>query len=223
MQASSFAKTRRKASFVHRNLPVVAVAAFLSMINGCATGSGSSQFSPDQQPVEEIAGPDYQIAPGDMLSVFVWRNEDLSVGVPVRPDGKVSLPLVEDLDASGKTSSELAREIEQRLTDYIRNPTVTVIVAEFGQGYSQQVRVVGAVTTPQAVPYKKGMTLLDAMITAGPLQEYAAGSRASVVRVVDGKKQILPVNLDNLLRDGEIAENVEMRPGDIVIVPESWF
>jgi polysaccharide export outer membrane protein len=165
----------------------------------------------------------YLIGPGDTLKVFVWSHEDLSVVVPVRPDGRISTPLVEDMQASGKTSTQLARDIEGVLQQYVRTPTVSVIVEQFVGAFSESVRVVGQAAKPQALPYRDGMTLLDAMIAVGGLAEYAAGNRAKVIRKVNGKQTELKVRLDDLLNDGDVRQNMPLQPGDIVIIPESRF
>jgi len=171
------------------------------------------------------AGTDvnYLIGPGDTINVFVWGNPDLSTTVPVRPDGKITTPLVEDVQASGKTSTQLAHEMEKRLTRYIKSPVVTVMVTKFLGRYSDQVRVLGQVKQPKAVPYRAGMTLLDLMIDVGGLTDFAAGNSAKLVRMVNGKQQEYSLRVDDLIRDGEISANVKILPGDIVIIPESWF
>jgi polysaccharide export outer membrane protein len=167
---------------------------------------------------------DYTLGPGDVIDVFVWRNEDLTVqGVPVRPDGKISTPLVEDMTASGQTPKELARNIERQLAKYIKDPFVTVTVREFRGRLTDQIRVVGEAAEPQSLPYSENITLLDVMIVVGGLTEFAAGDRASVVRVVNGKQINIPVKLNSLLKDGDINANIAMYPGDILIIPESWF
>ncbi|HHQ41834.1 MAG TPA: sugar ABC transporter substrate-binding protein [Chromatiales bacterium] len=168
-------------------------------------------------------GPNYIIGPGDTVNVFVWRNPELSATVPVRPDGKITTPLVEDLQASGKTPTQLARDMEQALSKYIKNPIVTVIVTGFVGRYSEQVRVVGEAAKPQALPYKEGMTLLDVMIAVGGLTEYAAGNRARLVRMVDGKQQVYTVRLEDLVRRGDVSANVRILPGDVLIIPEAFF
>ncbi len=172
---------------------------------------------------EGEGAPYYLIGPGDSLSIFVWRNPDLSMSVPVRPDGRITMPLVEDLQASGKTPSQLARDIERVLAKYVKDPLVTVIVTGFVGPYSQQVRVVGEATQPQALPYREHMTVLDVMIAVGGLTEFAAGNRARLIRVVDGKQQVIRLRLDDLLKDGDITANVPLLPGDTLIIPESWF
>jgi polysaccharide export outer membrane protein len=168
-------------------------------------------------------GPDYIIGPGDTIQVFVWRNPELSVSVPVRPDGKVSTPLIEDMVAVGKTPSELARDMETKLAEYIRSPQVNVIVTNPQSAFSK-ITVVGQVTNPGAVPYREGMTALDVVLAVGGLAEFAAGNRAKLVRKdAKGKTVEKRVRLEDLLKKGKLKENVEMMPGDVLIVPESFF
>jgi len=175
------------------------------------------------EPLSGQAVPYYLIGPGDNLNIFVWRNPDLSTSVPVRPDGRVSIPLVEDLVVSGKTSTKLAREIEKELSVFVKDPLVTVIVTGFLGPFSQQVRIIGEASTPQALPYRENMTVLDVMISVGGLTEFAAGNRANIIRQVDGRQKEIDVRLEDLIRDGDITANVTIRPGDILIIPESWF
>jgi polysaccharide export outer membrane protein len=167
--------------------------------------------------------PDYIIGPGDSVNIFVWRNPELTSTVPVRPDGKVTTPLVEDVPAAGKTATQLARDMEKALGTYVKNPVVTVIVTSFSGPYSQQIRVVGQATKPQALPYRDRMSLLDVMIAVGGVNQYAAGNKATIVRMVKGKRQQFQVHIDDLLNDGDMTANVDMLPGDILIVPEAWF
>jgi polysaccharide export outer membrane protein len=165
----------------------------------------------------------YIIGPGDQLEIFVWHNPELSVKVPVRPDGRMSIPLVEDIDCSGKTPTQLARVIEQRLKTFVNDPVVTVIVNDFSGPYAAQVRVVGEASKPHAISYRQDMTILDAMIAVGGLTPYAAGNRTTLVRKENGKQESLRVRLDDLLKDGDVSANVPLRPGDIIIVPQSYF
>jgi polysaccharide export outer membrane protein len=171
------------------------------------------------------AADDYIIGSGDQLSIFVYRNPDLSEGgVAVRPDGRISTPLIEDIVAAGKTPTNLAREIEERLTKYIQEPNVTVIVRGFIGPTDRQVRVIGEATDPVAIPYRDHMTLLDIMIATKGLTKYAAGNRAVVVRTdPDGRRQTIKVRLSDLIKDGDIGQNIEMTPGDTIIIPQSWF
>jgi polysaccharide export outer membrane protein len=165
----------------------------------------------------------YQIGPGDVLSIFVWRNPELSSRVPVRPDGRVSMPLVQDVPATGITPEALAREIEKRLAKYVTEPIVTVIPTRFVGPFAFQVRVVGEATTPRALPYRENMTLLDAMIETGGLTKYAAGNRATLVRTVNGAQESYQVFLDSLIKQGDIDANVALLPGDIIIIPQTYF
>lgn len=171
----------------------------------------------------ETVATEYLIGPGDMLRVFVWQNPDLSVTVPVRPDGRISIPLVQDMPAAQRTATQLADEIKTRLETYVRSPVVTVIVTDFVGPYSQQVRVVGEAAKPQAIPYRANMSVLDVMIAVGGLTKFAAGDRAVIDRRLAGQQEQVPVRLDALLRDGDLTANVPMRPGDVLVIPQSWF
>ena len=162
------------------------------------------------------------IGPGDVVNITVWRNPELSMQVTVRPDGRISGPLVEDLQAIGKTPTELAREMEKVLAKYIQDPVVTVIVSGFSGPYSEQIRVVGQAARPQALPYRQNMTLLDVMIAVGGITDFAAGNRAVLMRPRDGNKQYT-VRLWDLLKRGDVTANVEVQPGDVIIIPEAWF
>jgi polysaccharide export outer membrane protein len=165
----------------------------------------------------------YLVGPGDTLNVVVWRSPELSVVVPVRPDGKITTPLVEDLQASGKTPNQIARDIEKVLSRYVQNPVVTVMITTFAAHYSQQVRVIGEAAKPQALAYRENMTLLDVMIAVGGITEFAAGNRASILRTEGGKSFQFGVLLTDLIRRGDLSANVEMRPGDVLIIPQSYF
>lgn len=164
---------------------------------------------------------DYIIGPGDQLSIVVWRNPEVSQTAPVRPDGKISTPLVEDMSAIGKTPTALARDLEKALAKYIQEPVVTVIVTGFIGPYSEQIRVIGQAAKPQALPYRKNMTLLDVMIAVGGVTDFAAGNKATLVRGVQQKQ--FNVRLDDLLKRGDVSANVEVRPGDVIVIPESLF
>lgn len=165
----------------------------------------------------------YRIAPGDNVQIFVWRNPDVSTSVPVRPDGLLSAPLLEDLPAAGKTPTELARDIEKKLSEYLRDPLVTVIVNGFAGTYREQIRVVGEASRPTALLYRDNMTLLDVMVAVGGLTNFADGNKATLARIEDGRQVEYRVRLDDLIRDGDISANVDMKPGDILIIPEAWF
>jgi polysaccharide export outer membrane protein len=170
-----------------------------------------------------VDSSDYIIGSGDTLDVFVWQNPDLSMSVPVRPDGRISLPLLQDLPAAQKTPAQLADDIKKGLSVYLRDPIVTVIVTGFVGPYSQQVRVVGEAAQPKAIPYRSNMSVLDVMIAVGGLTQFAAGNRSVIVRTVGGQEQEVPVKLDDLLKDGDLSANVAVMPGDVLIVPQSWF
>ena len=188
-------------------------------VSGCASFGNSLPPAPTSAAV-----PDYKyvIGPGDSLNIVVWRNPELSATVPVRPDGKFTSPLIEDMVAIGKNPTDLAREIETKLKKYIQDPVVTVIVQGFSGPTSEQIRVVGQAAKPQALPYRQKMTLLDVMISVGGITEFAAGNRAVLVRAAEGNKQY-GVRLRDLLKGGDVSANVEMLPGDVIIIPESWF
>ncbi|MDV7102893.1 polysaccharide export protein [Vibrio sp. TH_r3] len=172
---------------------------------------------------DNINDYNYLIGPGDELEVFVWGNPDISSSYTVRPDGKISTSLVDDLEVSGKTPTELARELESHLNEYIRDPIVSVIVNEFIGPFSEQIRVIGEASDPQAINYTEDMTLLDVMIQVGGLTEYADGNDASLIRVIDGQHKKFALRMDDLLTYGEIEANVDILPGDIIIIPEAWF
>ena len=209
----------------------MAVATVLLLaLSGCDSGPFNHMLGRHAPPpVVDSSAPkmadEYLIGSGDQLSIFVYRNPDLSEGgVAVRPDGRISTPLSEDIVAAGKTPTALAREIEQRLSKYIQDPNVTVIVRGFIGPPDRQVRVIGEATDPVAIPYRDHMTLLDVMIATRGLTKYAAGNRAVIVRTdADGKKQTIKVRLSDLIKDGDITQNIEMNPGDTLIVPQSWF
>jgi len=193
----------------------------LAFIAVVLTGCAASNLPPAPT---NAAVPDYKyvIGPGDMLNINVWRNPELSATVPVRPDGKITAPLVEDIVAIGKNPSDLAREMEARLKKYIQDPVVTIVVQNFVGPTSEQVRVVGQAAKPAALPYRQSMTLLDAMIAVGGITEFAAGNRAVLMRPSEANKQY-NVRLRDLLKGGDVSANVELRPGDVIIIPESWF
>jgi polysaccharide biosynthesis/export protein len=198
-------------------------------------GLGVSPVGAQEQPAASTPPPaavpampaagvtkDYVIGPGDSLQVFVWRNTELSTTVPVRPDGKISTPLVEDMVAVGKSPSQLARDIEKVLAEYIRSPQVNVIVTNPVSAFSQ-VRVLGQVRTPQAVPYREGMTVLDAVLAVGGLGDFAAGNRGKIVRMEAGKQREIKVRIADLVNKGDMRHNVPLKPGDVLVVPESRF
>lgn len=184
---------------------------------GCATGGNPPAPSSAASP-----GYNYIIGPGDAVNIVVWRNPELSMSVPVRPDGKIAAPLVEDLPAMGKDATTLARDIETALGKYIRDPVVTVVVTAFVGPYSEQIRVVGEAAKPQTLPYKQKMTLLDVMIAVGGMTDFADGNATTLLRTADGDKQY-SVRVKDLVKRGDVSANVEMKPGDVLIIPRSWF
>ena len=197
-----------------RHLPWLLLAASLM---GCA-----STNAPPAPALAAVSEYTYVIGPGDSLNIVVWRNPELSMNVPVRPDGKIAAPLVDELMAQGKTSIELARDVEKVLGKYVRDPIVTVLVTGFVGPYSEQIRVVGEAARPQALPYKNKMTLLDVMIAVGGLTDFASGNSATILRSSDGNKQY-SVRIKDLIKRGDVSANVEMKPGDILIIPQSFF
>ena len=186
-------------------------------IMGCTT----SPYPPAPQNAET---PDYlyKLGPLDSVQVIVWRNPELSTSVTIRPDGKITAPLIEDLPALGRDSTTLARDIEKALGKYIRDPVVTVIVAGFNGPYPEQIRVVGEAAKPQALTYRQGMTLLDLMIIVGGLTDFADGNKASIMRTSEGGRQY-NVRLKDLIKRGDMSANVDVKPGDILLIPQSWF
>ncbi len=187
-----------------------------------ASCSGNPSL-PQAKAIGYDPSPDYFIGPLDTLNIFIWRNPELSQSVPVRPDGRISLPLIEDLPAAGKTPTQLARDIENQLKKYIQDPIATVIVTSFNGPYARQVRVVGEAAHPQAIPYRDNMTLLDVMIAVGGLTQFAAGNRGTIVRATTEKETSFRVRIADLVKDGDVTANVQMLPGDVLIIPQTWF
>jgi polysaccharide export outer membrane protein len=200
-----------------KHLVAAGAAACMLILAGCATPPPPSTAA--MAPIN----PDYLIGPGDSVNIIVWRNPEVSMTVPVRPDGKITTPLVEDLPAAGKTSTQLARDIEGALAKFIQQPVVTVIVTNFIGNFTDQIRVIGQAARPQALPYRREMSVMDVVIAVGGVTEFASGNKASIIRTVDGKQEKLPVRLDDLIKDGDISANIMMRPGDILVIPESFF
>ncbi|EIW90370.1 polysaccharide export protein [Alishewanella agri BL06] len=192
-------------------------------LTGCAQNNTLPKATVQNSLTTTVENYQYLIGPDDTLTIFVWRNPELSGTFIVRPDGRISTSLVEDIPVSGKTPTQLARDMEQILAKYIRDPVVTVSVNNFVGPYSEQVRVIGQATNPQAVNYRQYMTLLDLMIAVGGLTEFAAGNSAKLVRTQNGSQRTYEVRLDDLIRDGNITANVDILPGDIIIIPEAWF
>ncbi len=202
---------------------IVAAAAIL--IAGCSTIGGGEhlQAAPVTAEGAADAAPNYLIGPLDQLEIFVWRAPELSTNVTVRPDGRISTPLVEDMVASGKTPSQLANDLERSLRQYVKSPEVTVIVSNFSSTFDQQVRVLGEAQQPIALPYQAGMTVLDVMVAVGGLTEFAAGNRAVLIRGQGEERNSYRLRLDDLLRKGNISANVPVLPGDVILIPESVF
>jgi polysaccharide export outer membrane protein len=185
----------------------------------------SSELTGASQTTGEAASPspDYLIGPLDALEVFVWRAPELSTKVTVRPDGRISTPLVEDMVAAGKTPTQLSKDLERKLSQYVKSPQVSVIVSNFTSTFDQQVRVLGQAQKPIALPYQSGMTVLDVMVAVGGLTEFAAGNKAVLIRGKGEDRQSYRLRLDNLLRKGDISANVPVLPGDVILIPESFF
>lgn len=193
-----------------------------ALLGGCATkqiltATARASLTTD------VNNYQYLIGPGDQLTIFVWRNPEISGSFTVRPDGKVSTSLVEDVDVSGRTPTMLARQLEEQLATYINNPRVTVSLSRFNGPFSEQVRVIGEAANPRAISYTQHMTLLDVMIQVGGLTEFANGNNAKLVRVINNKQKTFAINIEDLIKDGEISKNVDILPGDVIIIPEAWF
>jgi len=200
---------------------LLGIAAITSL---ASCGASRPTYESDEMPAEDAGtSSEYAIGPGDSLQIFVWDHPDLSTTVQVRPDGKISTPLVEDLQAARRTPTQLARDIEGVLKEYVRTPVVTVIMQGFvGEG-GQQIRVVGEAVSPQALQFRQGMTVLDVIIAVGGLSDFAAGNRAKIIRKSGDGEIDIKVRLDDLINKGKIEENVRMQPGDVLIIPESFF
>jgi polysaccharide export outer membrane protein len=208
-------------------LTIVAVLA-CALLAACTSSAGPPATTAANlkavQP-DSMKGDEYVIGAGDTLSVFVYHNPDLSEGgVAVRPDGRISTPLIDDITAAGKTPTQLAHDLEERLKKYIQDPNVTVIVRSFIGPDDRQIKVIGEATDPEAIPYRDGMTLLDVMIATKGLTKYAAGNRAVIIRRdAGGKQETIHAHLSDLLKNGDISQNLAMQPGDTLIIPQSWF
>lgn len=194
-------------------------ALILSLLSACA----NQPVYPPAPAKADVSDWFYLLGPGDSVNVFVWGNPEVSGTFPIRPDGRITMNLAEDLPASEKTPTQLARDIEKVLSRYIQDPVVTVSVGGGVGPYSQQIRVLGEAAKPQALNYREHMTLVDLMIAVGGITDFAAGNQASILRIVDGKPQQFGVRIEDLIKAGDISANVDMRPGDMLIIPESWF
>lgn len=206
---------------LHRFAIVAAAAALTAACS--AVGGEKLEAAPSTASTAAEASPDYLIGPLDQLEIFVWRAPELSTNVTVRPDGRISTPLVEDMVAAGKTPSKLSVDLEDALREFVKSPEVTVIVSNFSSTFDQQVRVLGEAQQPIALPYQAGMTVLDVMVSVGGLTEFAAGNKAVLIRGKGADKQSYRVRLDDLLRKGNISANVPVLPGDVILIPESAF
>eukprot|EP00697_Spironema_sp_BW2_P004748 gnl/Spiro4/16434_TR8832_c0_g1_i1.p1 gnl/Spiro4/16434_TR8832_c0_g1~~gnl/Spiro4/16434_TR8832_c0_g1_i1.p1 ORF type:complete len:208 (+),score=17.50 gnl/Spiro4/16434_TR8832_c0_g1_i1:811-1434(+) len=198
----------------------LAVMAGIAMVSAC---SSTMSDAPSIIATGSVVTNDYVIGPFDQIQVFVWRSPELSATVRVRPDGRISVPLIDDLVVAGKTPSEVGHEIEQKLSSFVKDAVVTVIMVSMSGPLDRQVRVIGEASKPQSIFYQSGMTVLDVVVQSGGLTLYAAGNRSSIVRVVDGKQINYRVRLDDLLKGGDITANVPIAPGDIIIIPQSYF
>ena len=208
-------------SFSWRKGALPVASALLAML---LTACASNPYPPvPESDKNVVVDYDYVVGPGDSMEIFVWGNEELSTGGVVRPDGKLTTRLVEDLPASGRTSTQLARDIEEAYSEYVRQPVVSVIVNGFVGVPEQTVRVIGEATQPTRVPYTKHMSLLDVMIAVGGMTEYAAGNKSVLVRLENGQQVSYGLRLDDLVKDGDISANMAMMPGDVLIISESWF
>jgi polysaccharide export outer membrane protein len=204
-------------AFVGRGILILWSIALLT--GGCTT----TPATPSSATSASVSSTNYIIGPGDTLKIFVWRNPDVSGEVPVRPDGKITTPLVEDMQAVGKTATQLARDLETALGDYLKKPVVTVTVTEFVGNFTEQIRVVGQATEPKALTYRDDLTLLDVVIEVGGLSEFADGNGAKLVRRTSNGKETFNLRLADLINKGDMSANIDMQPGDIVVIPESWF
>jgi polysaccharide biosynthesis/export protein len=193
-----------------------------SMVSMAALYPAAAADAPTAATAQAEVSPDYRIGPGDTLKVSVFQNDELTATLPVRPDGKISTPLVEDMVAVGKTPSQLARDIEKSLSEYIKSPKVSVVVTVALSVYSQ-VKVIGQVKTPESLPFREGMTVLDAVLAAGGLTQFAAGNRAQLIRTENGKQTQIKVKLDSLLNSGDMKQNLPLKPSDVLVVPETRF
>ena len=209
--------------FVELNRVAIMAAAAALTAACSAVGGDKLEAAPTTAETAAEASPDYLIGPLDQLEIFVWRAPELSTNVTVRPDGRISTPLVEDMVAAGKTPSKLSVDIEDALREFVKSPEVTVIVSDFSSTFDQQVRVLGEAQQPIALPFQAGMTVLDVMVAVGGLTEFAAGNKAVLIRGKGADKQSYRVRLDDLLRKGNISANVPVLPGDVILIPESVF
>ncbi len=189
----------------------------------CVAPPQAVSDGPADAPAPAATEGSYVIGPGDTLGIFVYRAPDLTVDLPVRPDGMISMPLVSDIQAAGRTPTQLSRDLERRLGQYVRDPNVTIMVRSFVGPTSRQVRIIGEASEPQAISYREGMTVLDVMIATRGLTRFAAGNRAQIIRREGGENRVIPVRLFDLLRSGDVSQDIPIRPGDTLLIPQSWF
>jgi polysaccharide export outer membrane protein len=207
-----------------KTLSLVCIALSSAVLSGCASQSTLlPSATPRASLTTDVNDYQYLIGPGDQLTIFVWRNPEISGSFTVRPDGRVSTSLVEDVEVSGRTPSMLARQLEEELSTYINNPRVTVSLTRFNGPFSEQVRVIGEATNPSNISYTQHMTLLDVMVQVGGLTEFANGNNAKLVRVVNNQQRTFDLDIEDLIKDGVISKNVDILPGDVIIIPEAWF
>lgn len=214
-------KINRTLSAAGRKLTLLLVTSGLLFLAGCQSNQVSQELPTASGDAEYSTR--YKIAPGDTLQVFVWRNPEVSTSVTVRPDGLMNAPLLEEVPAAGKTPQELARDVEKHLATYLRDPLVTIIASKFQGTYKEKIRVVGEAAEPKSILYRDSMTMLDLIIEVGGITEFADGNKTIVVRSDESGQQQYQVRVDDLIRDGDISANIDMKPGDIVIIPEAWF
>ena len=204
-----------------RQFLILSAAILATSLTGC---SATPKYPSLPEATYELrSASKYKIGPGDSVQIYVWRYPEVTTTVPVRPDGFITAPLLEDIPASGKTPTELARDVEEALSVYLRDPLVTVIVQGFQGIFPEQIRVLGEATNPKALRYRDGMTLLDLMIQVGGLTRFAAGNRAVLMRFEEGERKQYTIRVDDLVERADLTANVDMQPGDILVIPESWF
>ena len=208
---------------IERTTQLVLLSFGLILMASCSTNSLLPEATTRPSLTTSIDDYKYLIGPGDSVNIFVWRNPEVSGSFTVRPDGMITTSLVEDLPVSGKTPTALARDVEKELSKYIRDPIVTVSIGGFSGPYSEQVRVIGEATSPRAITYKEDMSLLDLMVAVGGITDFANGDGSKLIRVVNGKQQEFLVHIDRVIKEGDISANVDILPGDILIIPEAWF
>lgn len=211
-------------SIYNKGIKIICLFLTSILINACSnTGPTLPSATLHPSSTTDISSYEYLVGPGDNLNIFVWRNPEVSGNFVVRPDGKITTSLVEDVPVSGKTPTQLAREFEKILSTYLRDPIVTITVSRFVGPFSEQIRIVGEAQQPQSISYTENMTLLDIMVQVGGLTEFADGNGASLIRIENGKQVQYSIYITDLIKNGDISANVDVLPGDIIIIPETWF